>query len=106
MGQAYATMVATVETSNFLFGQTTTNNSSAVQLTSDSQNLFHGVWLSPKSAATYYIGKSDVSATNGIALYRGSSVSDGLIHIPCTDASQIYVINGDGAGKVISWMAV
>ena len=106
MSNAFGTKIVTVNTANIIFGsKEVATAATAVQLTADSTPLTHGVWLTPKDDAAFYVGLSDVSPTKGLVVERASDGDGGALYIPCNDASLLYV-EADGDEKTINFMAV
>ncbi len=92
------TNLVTIDSSDLTTGQTTMNSSSAVQITSNTGPLSHGIFIVVKDSASYYIGKSDVSATTGVKVSANNP-----IFIPISNPSVLYCIAG-GDSKVLSWI--
>ena len=92
------TNLVTIDSSDLTTGQTTMNSSSAVQITSNTGPLSHGIFIVVKDSASSYSGKSDVSATTGVKVSANNP-----IFIPISNPSVLYCIAG-GDSKVLSWI--
>ena len=120
---AWQTRMYTQPTTALIAGASGTQ-ASWKQLTTDSTKLIHGVWITPKfrrgssNAYLLQIGKSDASASGDsskrltIQVHGvGVTTDHADIHIPCSDASQLYwTVTGatsDTLGEdIFNWIGV
>lgn len=104
MTNVFGTKMVVVPTGDIIFGRCTATDSE-VQLTANSTPLTQGVWIIPVTASTYHIGKTGVSATAGLTVVKTDAIDFTPIHIPCNDASKIYILSASGTFYV-TFMAV
>ena len=102
MTNVYGTNLVTVDGTKITTGQKEFTNANALQLTTDTGPLTHGIFLTAKSSSNYYINTKGndpaVTEDNGVLVKANNP-----LFIPIRDPSSIWVIAG-GTGKTLTWI--
>lgn len=101
MSNFFGTNHVTVEASAITTGQITVGTT-AQQLTSETGPLQHGIFLTPRNNADYFIntygGSPEVTKTNGMLFYPGTP-----LFIPIKDPSVVRVV-ADADTKTLTYI--
>ena len=102
MVSLHGTNLVTVGGAAITTGQKAFTNANALQLTTDTGPLTHGIFFQAKSSATYYLNTKGndpaVTASNGVVIKANNP-----LFLPISDPSSIWII-ASADDKTLSWI--
>ena len=102
MTNVYGTNLTTVDGANIKTGQTVVGDSS-IQLTTETGPLTHGIFITPKTSANYYVTCDGTTVTENNGML---TKANNPLYIPIKDPSVIKIISNITHLPMLSWFSI